>query len=191
MEEITVVDRLYEEFNAITGALGQAVQPSLCITANDCFRKALLLAAASHFERVITAAVLSYVEIGTKKNPVICEFVRKKGLSRQYHTLFKWDGKNANTFFALFGDTFASYAKQRVKDDSALDDSIRAFLELGEDRNRLVHEDFGNFTLEKTAAEIFELFKRAQIFADRVAVLLSECPLPDVEEHMASDTTVQ
>lgn len=178
MASDTIVDRLYEDFQALTGVLNQSVEPSLCVTANDCFRKALLLAAASHFERAVSGAVLSYVGQSSRENPLVREFVRQKGLSRQYHTLFQWEGKNANRFFSLFGDDFRKYAETRVKEDSALEDGIRAFLELGNDRNRLVHEDFGNFSLEKTADEIFKLFKRAQTFADKIDLLLSGCPLP-------------
>jgi hypothetical protein len=186
MTSDTIVHRLYEDFTALTGALGQAVEPSLCVTANDCFRKALLLAAASHFERTITASVLAYVEASSQKNPLVREFVRQKGLSRQYHTLFQWDGKNANKFFSLFGDDFRKHAEKCVRGDSKLEDGIKAFLELGDDRNRLVHEDFGNFSLEKTADEIFALFERAQTFTLQLDKLLSECPLPQLVDAPAA-----
>ena len=57
--------------------------------------------------------------------------------------------------------------KQRIKGDDQLDDSVRAFLELGGERNRLVHEDFGTFTLEKTTEEIHALYSRAMRFVAR------------------------
>jgi hypothetical protein len=120
--------------------------------------------------------VLSYVEASSQKNPLVREFVRQKGLSRQYHALFQWDAKNANKFFSLFGDDFRRYAEKRVKSDTSLEDGVKAFLELGDARNRLVHEDFGNFTLEKTAEELFALFQRADAFASKIDVLLAECP---------------
>ena len=41
--------------------------------------------------------------------------------------------------------------KARVKAEAQLDESIRAFLEIGRERNRLVHQNYGMFTLEKTA----------------------------------------
>ena len=185
----TIVHRLYEEFTALTVALGKAVEPSLCVTANDCFSKALLLAAASHFEAEVTRIILAFVEARSNADTMTREFVRQKGLARQYHTLFAWDASNANRFFSLFGDHFKKYAEVTVKNDPQLDDAIRAFLELGEQRNRLVHQDFGNFSLEKTADEIFLRFIAAEVFINRLAALLEECPKPPdqlaVDEHAA------
>jgi hypothetical protein len=173
----TIVHRLHEDFTALTSTLSEAAEPSLCVTANDCFRKALLLAAASHFEASITNALLEYVGSVSARNPLIIEFVRRKGLNRQYHALFDWDKRNANSFFAHFGDEFKQFAEQRVRQDSALDESVRAFLELGRERNRLVHQDFGNFVLEKTADEIYATFLKAESFASGLPALLRECPL--------------
>jgi hypothetical protein len=169
----TVVHQLYEDFMALSVALDAAVEPSLSVAANDCFRKALLLAAASHFEMVITTSIVEYVSSKAGPSSLAVEFVRRKALARQYHTLFTWDGRNANTFFALFGEEFKKHAEELVKADDALRDGIQAFLELGDDRNRLVHQGFGSYSLEKTAEEIFFAFERARVFADSLPSLLS------------------
>lgn len=42
------------------------------------------------------------------------------------------------------------------------------FLELGGERNRLVHEDFGAFTLEKTTEEIHALYCRTLHFVEAI-----------------------
>ena len=89
-------------------------------------------------------------------------------MSRQYHTWFQWDGSNANSFFGLFGSDFRDFMKERIREDEELDGSVRAFLELGRERNRLVHQDFGTFPLEKTTAEIHALYTRAMRFVDAV-----------------------
>ena len=64
--------------------------------------------------------------------------------------------------------------KQKIKNDNELAASIRAFLELGNDRNRLVHQDFASFPLEKTSNEIYDLFRKAMIFVDAFPTSLRE-----------------
>ena len=64
--------------------------------------------------------------------------------------------------------------KKKVEDDEELSDAIRAFLEIGNDRNRLVHQDFGSFFLEKTAEEIYSRYRSAIKFVDAVPEALSE-----------------
>jgi hypothetical protein len=175
-----IVDRLHADFRALAEVLDRAAEPSLRSTADDCFRKALLLAAASHFESKIVALILAFVE-GAGGSSLIAEFVRQKALSRQYHSLFDWDANNANRFFGLFGKEFREYAVARVKANRELDEAVRAFIEMGRDRNRLVHQDFGNFAIESTADEIYERFKRANRFVEDLPGLLADCPLRMVE----------
>ncbi len=95
---------------------------------------------------------------------VVVEFVRNKAIERQFHSYFSWGARNANQFFRLFGEGYKSYMAQRVKADQSYDQAVRAFLEIGDARNRLVHQDFGNFTLEKTSEEIFALYEEASRF---------------------------
>lgn len=170
----TVVDRLHENFAGLLAVLDKAGEVSLRAVADENFRKSLLLAAASYFERRLTETVLSFVEEATNHNVLVAALVRNKAVSRQYHTWFQWDKNNANSFFGLFGNDFRDFMKQRVKDDDRLDDSVRAFLELGRERNRLVHEDFGAFTLEKTTEEIHALYGRALHFVEAVPGALRE-----------------
>lgn len=170
----TVVDRLHEDFTGLLEVLDEAGEVSLRAVADENSRKSLLLAAASYFERRMTEAVLSFVEDATNRNVLVTALVRNKAVSRQYHTWFQWDKNNANSFLGLFGSDFRDFMKQRIKDDDQLDDSVRAFLELGGERNRLVHEDFGAFTLEKTTEEIHALYRRALHFVEAVPGALRE-----------------
>jgi hypothetical protein len=173
----TIVERLHEEALALLAILEERAEPSLQTTANDVFRKMLLLSAGSHFERLVTEAVLTFVSDCAKAEPCVVELVRNKALARQYHTMFDWKQKaarrNANVFFSLFGEPFKNAAAALVKADAELEAAIDAFIQLGSDRNRLVHEDAGNFVLEKTAQEIFDLYKRASVFVDAVPELLA------------------
>lgn len=162
----TIVDRLYQEYQNIVTFLDSKGEPSLRNSAEETFRKAILLAAASFFEQEITGHIVSFCHEQSNKSHIVTEFVKKKALTRQYHTLFAWDGNNANHFFTLFGDQFKEMMIATLKADGVLERSVMDFLEIGRERNRLVHEDYGTFTLEKTADEIYKLYQSALTFVE-------------------------
>ena len=169
----TIVARLYAEFRALVQMLEAGGEPSLRNTAEDCFRKALLLSAASYFETVVLNILINFTSQLSAGNEQLIEFVKRQALNRRYHTLFDWDSNSANKFLSLFGDTFRTTVEARVKTDDGLAESIRAFLEMGRERNRLVHQDFGNFALEKTTDEIFGLYEAGLRFVDALPGLLN------------------
>lgn len=178
MSDPTPVDRLYNESTLAIHALGNS-EPSLAIAAGDNFRKALVLAAASYFEHRVSTCVLEFVRERTNGSNLVMAFVKNKAISRQYHTWFKWEDTNANQFFGLFGSEFKQMMLERVKASDDLRASIRAFLEVGNERNKLVHQDFASFALEKTLDEIYDLYRQALLFVDELATHLRECqPLP-------------
>lgn len=162
----TVVDRLHAEFSDLLTVLDRMGEVSLRSVADDSFRKALLMAAASHFELRMKDIVLDFVSEVTSESHVLTWLVRNKAVSRQYHTWFNWESKNANSFFGLFGTNFQKCMKDMVGNDNDLESSIRAFMEVGRERNRLVHQDFGVFTLEKTSEEIYQLYAKAMKFIE-------------------------
>lgn len=162
----TIVDRLYNEFQALVAYLTQKGEISFQVTADDNFRKTLLLAAASYFENQICDDIIRFTEKVSSSNARLVEFVKNKAVSRQYHTFFSWDTRNANTFFGLFGESFRNSMADEIKNNSSLDDAIKAFIELGAERNRLVHENFGTFYLDKTVKEIYQLYKDAFLFVE-------------------------
>ena len=55
----TVVDELHESFSGLLSVLDAAGEVSLRAVADENFRKSLLLAAASYFERRMTDTVMS------------------------------------------------------------------------------------------------------------------------------------
>jgi HEPN superfamily RiboL-PSP-like protein len=162
----TVVDRLHKEFSDLIRVLDLAGEVSLRSVADDIFRKALLMSAASFFERRMTESVLQFVVQVTAEDHVLTWLIRNKVVSRQYHTWFDWEEKNANNFFGLFGVEFREHMKTLVEQDDTLRSSIQAFLEVGRERNRLVHQDFASFSLEKTAEEIYKLYCSACNFVE-------------------------
>lgn len=147
-------------------------EPSLAISTESTMTKVLLLASASHLEQVLQDVLVNFFTQVTGGSALAVEFVRNKAVSRQYHSYFNWDGDNANSFFGLFGEDFKRETTRLVKEDGELDNQIRAFLELGALRNKLVHQNYASFTLTKTADEIVELYGHATKFLDRLPQLL-------------------
>lgn len=162
----TAVDNLHEEFAALLAFLDEAKEPSLRSVADNNFRKALLLAAASYFEHRLTQCVMDFVDDATSRDHVIKWLVKRKAVERQYHTWFDWDARNANRFFSLFGAALSEHVKAIVRERDDLSSAIHAFLEIGSERNRLVHQDFGSFVLEKTSQEIYDTYRSATAFVE-------------------------
>jgi hypothetical protein len=188
----SVVDRLHGEMEDLISVLDAAGEISLRSTADDNFRKALLLAAASYFEHRMTEAVMGFIRECSLGNPLVEAFVHNKAVSRQYHTWFEWDEKNANRFYGLFGKAFRDHMKDRVRKNEELESSVEAFMEIGRERNRLVHQDFGTFSMEKTAQEIFRLYRRALPFVEAVPAVFREfCKLQRGNDEPASSPTKQ
>lgn len=170
----TIVDKIYGEYFAIVTMMDQYNAVSFRNTLNENFRKTLLLSAASHFESRITSDVVAFCAEVAGKNTMIPTLVQKKAVSRQYHTWFSWEANNANAFFSMFGDDFRTHMVEIVKLDSNMAKSIADFLEIGRERNRLVHQDYGSFFLEKTAEEIFGLYVSAMVFVEFVPKALRD-----------------
>lgn len=177
----TPIDRIYKELGGAIEALRKFGEVSALVMVEDHARKALLLSVASHFEHKLTGHLKQLSSM--TKNPLLTEFVIRKAISRQYHTLFNWEGKNANSFFALFGSDFKQRMEVKVKADTALDNSIKAFLELGLLRNQLVHNDYATFSLEKTSDEIYHLYRAALHFVDSLPDCLSESSCDDDKQE--------
>ena len=126
------------------------------------------MASASYFEKQLADAVVKFVD-ETAGHPAVLALVRTKVVARQYHTWFNWEARNANVFFRLFGETFVRNMQKKVEEDAEVKEGILAFLEIGRERNRLVHEDYGSFSMEKTSEEIYRLHRSAMVFVDGFA----------------------
>jgi hypothetical protein len=174
MATATPIDKLYSDALEVAGDLENHGEVSLSISASDHFRKALLLAAASYFEHRMCTSVLEYVRERTQGSELLTNFVNNKAISRQYHNWFSWDAANANQFFALFGKEFREAMIHSVSASESLRSGVAAFLEIGNERNKLVHQDYATFSLEKNLTEIYELYRKAQVFVDHVPTALRE-----------------
>jgi len=174
MIEATPVDRLYTESVSVVRSLS-STEPSLAIAASDTFRKTLVLASASYFEHKVCVCVADFVHECANGSTLVVSFVKNKAISRQYHTWFNWTDSNANTFFALFGVEFKQMMQERIRSSEELKAAVAAFLEIGNERNKLVHQDFASFPFEKTLEEIYGSYNKALPFVNGLATHLREC----------------
>lgn len=170
----TIIDRLHTEFSELIGFLSAKKEIALHTVAAEHLPKSLLLACASHFERSLTESIVEFTAEVTSDQHVIKWLVETRVVKRQYHTWFDWNTDNANQFFAMFGNDFKTYMKTLIRDDRDLDESIKAFLEIGRDRNRIVHSGFGNSDLGKTSEEIYNLYGSAKLFVNSFPRFLKE-----------------
>jgi hypothetical protein len=167
----SVVADLKAEHDALMGHLLEN-EPSLAVSTGQILSKSLLLAGASELEVDITRIILEFFEEVASGNTTALGFVEHKAMQRQFHTLFGWDGTNANSFFALFGPEFKQYAVEIVRNDQELSGAIVGFLRLGSLRNQLVHGNFAAFSLSQTADEIYGLYETACAFREFLPRLL-------------------
>jgi RiboL-PSP-HEPN len=160
----TIIDQQYINGNLLVDYLKSQLQLTFYSEAENSFRKTILLSSASFFEKEITDTVIKFAESHTGNNKLVVSIIRQKVVSRQYHTYFDWNSSNANTFFGLFGDEFKNKMSQKVKDDEKLDKAIKAFIEIGRERNKMVHQNFAEIVIDKTADEIYKLYQSSLYF---------------------------
>jgi hypothetical protein len=177
------VEELFQELSRLVAGLNALGDASLALRVSEVASKSLLLAAASRFE----LDFLALIE-GTARrlsgSDLIASFCVNQGLKRRYHSLFNWDARNANKFFSLFGDEFAESTQRLVAGDPSLAESVRVFLDLGDQRNKLVHGDFVSFPLAHSLDELIGRYRLARRFVDTVKVLFEK-----YAESSAGDTS--
>lgn len=178
--ERTLIAGFYKAHGEVIRFLEERGEVSFSSQISDTFRRSLVLAIASFFETVITDLIRDVVRNEADSSEIVCALVEQKAIKRQYHTYFSWAGKNANSFFALFGDSFKDTAAKKVRENPELDEGIKAFLELGEMRNFLVHQNFVTYSVEKTADELLASFERAAIFVEFLERELSPPRAPEL-----------
>ena len=169
-----VIDSLYKDNKDILEFLQRNGEISFRVNVDSNFRKTILLSAASYFESVIKDILIEFFNEMTGQSEIVVSFIENKAIERQYHTFFHWGTNNANTFFSLFGEGFKEFMKAEVRDNKQLDEAIKAFLKLGDDRNRLVHQNFASIALETTAEEIYQLYRTASFFIEILPKKLRE-----------------
>ncbi|KNB61202.1 HEPN domain-containing protein [Chryseobacterium sp. Hurlbut01] len=164
----TIIDQQYENGNLLVDYLKSQQQITFFNEAENSFRKTILLSSASYFEKEISDTVIEFAKSHTNNNELVIAIIKQKAVSRQYHTYFNWESANANAFFGLFGDEFKTRMSRKVKEDENLDKAVKAFLEIGRERNKMVHQNFAEVVIDKTAEEIYKLYQNSLYFIETV-----------------------
>lgn len=172
---MTVVDTIYTDFKDAAAVLSASNEVSLQIMLESNLRKTLLLSAASYFEYTLSREVADYTQEATGGNELIKALVQTKAITRQYHSWFDWNSSNANKFFSMFGQAFKEHMTKQINSDEALAAGVKAFMELGQERNLLVHSDYASYLLNKTPEEIYMLYRQASVFVTAVGTELRAC----------------
>ena len=162
-----IISKMMKEHQELIEYLTSKGDTSLQIRVETAFAKTLLLSAASYFEDRMTNGIEQVFRDKTNNSDVLISFVQQMAIERHYHQWFQWRERNANQFFSKFGGGFRDFMKNKVGNDDDLDNSIKAFLELGNLRNQLVHENFAQFSINKTTSEVFEQYQKANKFVER------------------------
>ena len=166
--------RLVAEHQDACEFLRESHQLSYAIALEREVSKALVLGAASYFEKRITTFIAAMTtHLGDTR---VTALVRLKAIKRQYHTYFAWDKRKLGPFKTLFGDIVADALKKLTREHPTFKLDQDAFLEIGQLRNVLVHSNFATHTLDGTTEEWITKYKSASRFVDCVEALLA--PLP-------------
>ena len=179
------IEAMVDEHRSLVQHLQSTGAISLIATVELTFAKTLLVSAASYYEHRMTEVIVGLYEDAEGRS-VLAEFVRQQAIGRRYAQLFNWNDNNANAFFRSFGNDFRNYMMQRVRNDRSLDESIKAFLELGKFRNDMVHGNYADFPLDKTVDEVFNLYAQANGFVEGFTDAVKQF----VEEQLAGNRQI-
>jgi HEPN superfamily RiboL-PSP-like protein len=164
------VEALYRDQRQMLDEL-QLREPSFHASLQSMLPKILMLAAASEFEHQVCSHLRDYVAESSTGSR-ISFLVEKKAISRQYHTYFDWPKRKAGTFWALFGPEFKRAVEAELAQNERLKDGLDAFMEVGDVRNNLVHNNYADVTINYTLDEVYSLYDRAVRFIESLPHLL-------------------
>ncbi|MEK6324548.1 MAG: HEPN domain-containing protein [Acidobacteriota bacterium] len=176
--DTTLIDTLFKEQKELVGFLQGQGQVSFSQSVEAFLSKTLLLSIASYFESRITNTITDYAARVSNADEALTSLVRIKAIERQYFTYFQWREGNRSVmpFFAMFGTVLKDSAKLELKGED-LAQAAAAFLELGDLRNLLVHENFASYPLEMTSDEVYGLYVAALKFVTYIEVKLNPMPV--------------
>ena len=174
------IEELWNDHNSLVGFLQSHNQLQLISRIEEAFSKTLVVAVASYFEVRLTQSIIELYREMTQGAEVLAQFVRKQAIGRRFAQLFNWgdeaqSSQNANSFYNLFGSSFSDHMKRKVQNDPSLDASIKAFLEIGNIRNQMVHGNYADFQLQnKNVEDVYQLYQSATKFLDEFPVAVRE-----------------
>lgn len=166
------IERQYQDSQELYEYLVGKGEITFATYINNVYKKVLVLSAASFFESVISKQISEYATKASGSDKRIVNLIENKVIERQYHTLFNWDAKNTNAFWSLFGEITKAKVREQINGDEELRTSEIDFVELGKQRNLLVHENFAEYDVNITVEEIYKKYKSACKFISFIATVL-------------------
>ncbi len=161
----SVVDVRVAEHRSLLAFLIEHGQVSMANDVENDFRKVLVISAASFFEKRIVDALHTFANLAEARR--MGEVLKNTTFKREkYSGLFQWDGNNVNGFLRLFGLDFMKDLSKEIAADACLQEGMRAFLKLGDQRNRLIHNDFADLSSDQTVDEIYATYETGRAFID-------------------------
>lgn len=167
------ISNFISSYHDIQDFLIQQSQITMTTDINNHFKKILLLSCASYYEKEIQDSIKKLTKTKTTDDRIF-NFISNKAISRQYHTYFDWSSKNINSFLGLFGDEFKTKVTAEINSNDDLVKGMKAFLTIGNERNKMVHENFLIYNLESTFDEIVELNNQATNFINYITNKITE-----------------
>lgn len=140
-------------------------QVSFASTVSSYYQKVLVFSCASLFENKICNTIYN---VAKRTCPAaFADFVRNKAVERQYHTYFNWKNSSTtsiNSFLGLWGEDFKTNFLSLVKSNERLAVGVKAFLQIGQERNLMAHENFIEYYSANSFEEIALLYEQADYF---------------------------
>lgn len=157
---VSPIQSFIQEYQELYNFLMLQGKISESIEVKNHYRKILLLSCASFYEMQITNLIQEFVKSHSTDERVF-DFLNNKAIQRQYHTYFNWKENNINSFLGLFGSEFKAKISSEIKKNDNLQKYVRSFIAIGNERNKMVHENYLEYKLDKTFEEIVDLHNEA------------------------------
>lgn len=167
------IERQYQDSKELFDYLIGKGEVTFATYIDNVYKKVLVLSAASFFESTISKHISTYAASVSGSDKRIVTLIESKVIERQYHTLFDWKANNTNVFWKLFGEATKNKVREQINNNEELKKAERDFLEMGQQRNLLVHENFAEYDVNITVNEIYEKYKSACNFVAFISVVLN------------------
>lgn len=166
------IERQYQDSQELYNYLLGKGEVSFATYIDSVYKKVLVLSAASYFESRISELISKYATKASGADKRIVTLIESKVIERQYHTLFDWKANNTNAFWKLFGESTKDNVRQQINSDEDLKVAEQCFIDLGRQRNLLVHENFAEFDVNITVEEIYDKYRKACNFISLIETVL-------------------
>lgn len=167
------VQQLKFSADSVKSFLAEKGEISLVVTAEDVWRKSVLIAAASHFEHELGRAI----ERSASRYNVPDSFrrlIEAKAISRQFYSYFDFSSSNTNRLFVSFGPGCKEKAEAHIRRSDRLREAQAAFLKICALRNQMVHSNYASFSIDLTTDEVYDLYEKGCSFIEFFEAIISD-----------------